>query len=614
MRCLSSFDASQDTEVTKSRMDFPNNHIGDIEFAGSLINTRSRDKELLLWLQAGFRLLAVGMGGLHAWVAATQQSMSEDGISYLDMGDAYLRGDWNMAINTVWSPLYSWILGVGMKVIQPTMQWEIAVVHLINFAIYLFALISFEFFWRELSPARRTKASEDDDSSAAQFPEWAWLSVGYALFVWSSLSLIKIWAVTPDMLMAGCVYLAAGLLYRIAKGRPGWITFFVFGFVLGLAYLAKSVMFPLAFVFLAVALFVGGEIRHAAPRTVAALLVFLLIAAPFVTLFSVAKGRLTFGDAGRLTYLKLVNGIPYPHWRSGASPDVGTPHHPARQIFENPAVFEFATPVGGTYPLSYDPSYWYEGVVAPLDIKKQVAVLVTNAGFYFDLFIRQQGGVSAIVGLLLLLGVKKRSLQSWLSGELGLVLIAIAAFGLYALVYLEGRYIGAFLVLFWAGLLSFVRLPDSLLSRKLLSIAAVMLIAVFLINIAAFNLQGVKKVKNSTSPFAERAATETTSYRPSELAEAVLQIGIKPGDRIAFIGYSFGAFFARLARLQIIAEIPETDIERFWYAGPAKQTAVIESLRSTGVKAIIAERLLPGASAIGWRRIGGSTYLLYPFP
>jgi hypothetical protein len=576
-------------------------------------NVRSTTSDLT-WLRAFCRAVAVGLGGLHAWVAATQQSMSEDGISYLDMGDAYLRGDWNMAINTVWSPLYSWILGFGMKLIQPSVHWEISVVHLINFTIYLFALVAFEFLWRGLSRCNRTKGSEDDASSAAQFPDWVWLSLGYALFIWSSLSLIRIWAVTPDMLMAGCVYLAGGLLCRIATGRTGWTTFLILGFVLGFAYLAKSVMFPLAFIFLAVALVMSGEIRRGAPRIIAALLTFLLIAAPFVALFSVAKGRLTFGDAGRLTYLKLVNRVPYPHWRPDAISGVGTPQHPARQIFENPAVFEFATPVGGTYPLSYDPSYWYEGVIPPLDIKKQVAVLITNAGFYFDLFIRRQGGVSAIVLLLLLLGVKRRSLQGWLSGELGLILIAVAAFGLYALVYLEGRYIGAFLVLFWAGLFSCIRIPKSLLSQRLIAVAGAILLSCFLLNIVSFNLEGLKRIGLlETSSGKESVQDQSPSYKPVRLAEAVLEMGLKPGDEIAFIGYSFGAFFARLARLRVIAEIPDDQAESFWLADPDRRSAVVEALRKTGARAIVAERVTPGASVKGWQRIGNSRHFIYSF-
>ena len=262
--------------------------------------------------------------------------------------------------------------------------------------------------------------------------------------------------------------------------------------------------------------------------------------------------------------------------------------------------------------MSYDPSYWYEGVVPPLDIKKQSAVLIANAGFYFDLFVRQQGGITAIVLLLLLVGIKGRSLQSWLRGEWGLVVVALAAFGLYALVYLEGRYIGVFVVLFWAGLLSFVRLPDSLLSGRLLPIAGGSLVVFFLLNIAAFNLEGLKKVGLLESRLPERSTqVQAPSYKPARLAEAVLEMGIKPGDDIAFVGYSFGAFFARLARLRIIAEIPDSEAERFWHADTSRRAVVIEAIRKTGAKTIIAESVSPGVSLDGWKRIGQSPHFLY---
>src|SRR5262245_29254056 len=103
--------------------------MSDTEAAGMILSARSSRTESILWSRTHCRMLAVTLGGLHAWTAATQQSMNEDGISYLDMGDAYLRGDWNMAVNTVWSPLYSWILGGTMKVIRPSMAWEFPVVH-----------------------------------------------------------------------------------------------------------------------------------------------------------------------------------------------------------------------------------------------------------------------------------------------------------------------------------------------------------------------------------------------------------------------------------------------------------------------------------------------------
>src|SRR6266545_7993629 len=74
-----------------------------------------------------FRILAVGLGAFHTYATIKSQSMNADGISYLDIGDAYFRADWANAINAVWSPLYSWILGFANFAFQPSMEWEFPV-------------------------------------------------------------------------------------------------------------------------------------------------------------------------------------------------------------------------------------------------------------------------------------------------------------------------------------------------------------------------------------------------------------------------------------------------------------------------------------------------------
>src|SRR5215510_12192548 len=101
-------------------------------------------------IQILFRILAIGLSVLHVYAAIKSQSMNADGISYLDIGDAYFRADWTNAINPVWSPLYSWILGFANFVIRPSIQWEFPLVHFVNFIIYLIALASFEFMWRNV--------------------------------------------------------------------------------------------------------------------------------------------------------------------------------------------------------------------------------------------------------------------------------------------------------------------------------------------------------------------------------------------------------------------------------------------------------------------------------
>ena len=71
-----------------------------------------------------FRILAISLAGLHTWAAITSQSMNADGIAYLDIGDAYFRADWENAINPVWPPLYSWLLGLVNAVFEPSMIWN----------------------------------------------------------------------------------------------------------------------------------------------------------------------------------------------------------------------------------------------------------------------------------------------------------------------------------------------------------------------------------------------------------------------------------------------------------------------------------------------------------
>src|SRR6476620_5458547 len=97
------------------------------------------------------RILAWSIGlvvaAVQAWLTR-QQLSSDDAIAYLDIGDAYLRGDWANAINAYWSPLYSWILGATLRVFSPSPGWEFPLVKVVNVAIFVFAFVSFEVFWR----------------------------------------------------------------------------------------------------------------------------------------------------------------------------------------------------------------------------------------------------------------------------------------------------------------------------------------------------------------------------------------------------------------------------------------------------------------------------------
>src|SRR5437588_1656055 len=96
------------------------------------------------WLRISCWCVALTVGAAQAW--ATRFYMNPDGISYLDIGDAYWRGDWHNAINAYWSPLYPWVLGGFLKIFHPSVQGEFPLVHLVNFLIYVVALTAFALF------------------------------------------------------------------------------------------------------------------------------------------------------------------------------------------------------------------------------------------------------------------------------------------------------------------------------------------------------------------------------------------------------------------------------------------------------------------------------------
>ena len=290
--------------------------------------------------------LCIVLGALQSWFS--RYAMISDGVSYLDIGDAYLRGDWAAAVNAYWSPMYSWWLGLSLYVVRPSIGWEFIVVHLVNLVIYVLALFSFRFFIHSVLRALRgDRATGSDDF--LPLPEEAFLSLGYGLFLWGSLVLIDVGLVAPDLLVAAIVFLIAGCLVDLRVQHSYW-KFAAFGVLNGVAYLSKGIMFPLGFGFLAILLFSGKLSRRRVYGVLLSAALFLIVCSPFILALSKAKGRLTFGDTGRLAYAAQVSpSSPNVHWQ-GEPPGSGTPRHPTRKLLEDPAVFEFGDPVRGTYP------------------------------------------------------------------------------------------------------------------------------------------------------------------------------------------------------------------------------------------------------------------------
>jgi hypothetical protein len=85
-------------------------------------------------------------------------------------------------------------------------------------------------------------------------------------------------------------------------------------------------------------------------------------------------------------------------------------------------------------------------------------------------------------------------------------------------------------------------------------------------------------------------------------AQQLHALGVPAGARVGVIGSGLTAFWARPARVRIVAEAP--DARRFWAAPPAEQAAVLAALRSAGVRAVIADNAPGCERRPGWRPLG----------
>lgn len=554
-----------------------------------------------------FRALAVVLGAAFTWAAAVTHSMNPDGVSYLDIGDALMAGDWQAGLNPVWGPLYPLFLGAANRIFKPPIQWQFPLVHVVNFLIFLLALVAFEFFWQRAGSVRHRLLPIDERRVA--IPTWAWSSLGYSLFLWSSLTLVQIWAVTPDMLMAALLFVAAGFVWKIRAGDRSPSTFLLLGLSLGLGYLTKAIMFPVGILFWTAAFLSLPEERRPARSFLLGVGVFTLISGAYVLGMSTSKGRFTTGEVGKLTYARYVNGLQYPHWQGGEGSH-GRPIHPTRRISSNPPVYEFGSPIRGTYPVSYDPSYWYEGLEVRWDLGRQFRQILKSGSFYSDLLFLRQGGILlGAVALLMLSGVHVGSFRA-LGRRWGLALVAGLTLGAYGLVYVEPRYVGAFLILAWGDVFANIRLPDDTLSRRLLAVLPVVMALHVLVILAGFTLSGFIDLsapeENPSRILDQRAPPDW----PGEAALFLRDLGVKPGDDVAVIGYGFDSYWARLADVRIVAELLASEADPFWRGTAAIRNQVIEAFAGTGAKAIIAENVPPRVSLTGWRQVGDSNYYI----
>ena len=502
--------------------------------------------------------------------------MYADGISYLDIADRYKTGAWREAVNPYWSPLYSWVLAIATMPLGTGSSYEVVVVHFVNLVALLLSLAAFERLLRELDVGGR-----------------AALAMAYALFLWGAVGLIGCAPTMPDIIVTIWVYLLSVLVFRFRKGERRLAVEAALGVLVAVAYFTKTAMLLIGAVYIITAS-IGA--RRARVGVVAAL-ACVLVMSPWLWALHEVAGTWTIGESGRLNYAWEVHGI-----RRATDWPGGGVLHPVRQLSTNPPVFEYAEPIQATYAPWFDPSYWYAGPRTPIALGAQLFALARN-GMQAALLLVLTPGL--VVGLFL-------ARRERLSAP-GIVLIAIpalAAIGMYALVFVEHRYLAAQLVIIGLAVVTgWSTLALSPWARRFMGLNALVSCAWFLSWIPTALAIFMWHLLSGYS------ALTNQHWR---MAQEMRGLGMNTGDRIAYVGLPITAYWARLAGVQIIAEVPpdydrdpltgrllygHAQIDAFWRAEPSRQQRILEAFAQIGAEWVVADMAPSWADTAGWIKL-----------
>ena len=552
-------------------------------FSGFLAANSTQQRRRISGL---FLVLTFGFGLIQVW--ACRYELSPDSMDYLDIAREVAAGHWAAVANGYWGTLNSVLLAPLFR-FHPSPERELLLAHSEGIVVSLFAFFAFRFFLNSVLDTISLHTDAGKGVESGSLPEWSLCLLGYSLFLWSSLTIIGVAIIGNDLLVTAFVYSAAALLLRLRR-ESGLLSFLAFGSLLGVGYWAKAIMFPISLVFLAVLIFRVPRWK----QNLCCVLAFAVVAAPLLFALSVPRGRFTCGDSGMLNYSSMVNpGGPVIDWQ-GDPIASGVPKHPTRRITVNPSIYEFNGPVQGTYPPSYDPSYWNEGRRASFSLFSQLRVLLHHVPPVAELFLVTQPSLTA--GFLFLLFWSSGGFLGGLSRHWELLTISLSFVALYMLVHFEPRFVGAFVVFIWLSAFLSLRLPANRDSQRIAGFSIIALVIAMLLSFAS---DTGKKIVNG--------CPESTQ---SQL-EMAHQLALPPDTPIAIVGYGNFSYWAHFAKLRIVADIRSPD--DFWLLPGDQRRRLYDVFRRTGAEWIIGQppSTLANLLDAGWKRVGKTTYYCY---
>jgi hypothetical protein len=174
---------------------------------------------------------------------------------------------------------------------------------------------------------------------------------------------------------------------------------------------------------------------------------------------------------------------------------------------------------------------------------------------------------------------------------------ALAVLTMYIFVYIRtARYIVAIAVLLFALALASVRV-----GRQNQALARAVLAA----GIIVFTLTNLPATLDAIAALSKRSVLPTVAA-----GERLDRLGIPPNSRVGTVGAGMYAYWARLARVNIAAEIWDDDAPLFWNADLVRRNQVLCVMGRSGASAIVGFPP-PNIDLTGWQPLGTSGFWMH---
>lgn len=507
-----------------------------------------------------------------------------DEINYLDIGEAFFRGDSHHFLNSMWGPLFGVLSELWLRVMPAGYARE--ELKVLNLCILLLVL------WGALGLSKRIVDSQGGSQGGRQsFAAFAISEFFVFSVLWVCLSIMGVFRETPDLLLTAIV-LASSLCYLglfDGAGRVDYRRVLAVGALGAAGYYLKQAYLPIAILFLIVLAWAPAVPRIRVLRVALASAAFGLLILPWVASLSAAEGHLTLGGNSKFNY--FVNVL---------HSDTITPLFeilPAQdRLPSDRSVVDFgATYPNAQFPLHFEGTYYLTDVPIEFNWKRQLHQSLTNYVITLNLF-RHKGPFAIVLVLAIVAGLCLRKLSLW-DPWLPLIAIAAAPFILYPLVHVEYRYLAPYLFLGAISAWAWVTSQNVNISRSWALILGCCLAIGMLWDTAA-DLRDARRDDAGVS-FA-------CCTNPYEGFRAGLHAaGVREGAKIALVGEPEAPhFYAWLNpghyRLQAVV----TDPARFFAESAAVRDQTERELSDRGSQVLIAPgALVPRDQSGDWREL-----------